>query len=544
MIKTELEYNPYLNETGIKFNGNNPRINSLVEKHMKSKLQSWIKLVPKIFHDEMNGYDFDFMFSGTELEFEELKQSFKNAKVTDEEVRLFHVNKLESRLQKEKRIEELLLWFNQNRNNRFDYDFFTQENHELIKSSYRYIILHADLNNVPKFKDNDIEVECIMDVNELNNTDLKYTPILFYINSNVQPLLQKEIKILLSRKDVNKDQLFFYIDKNLNLPIVERTINDLGVTNPQIVKVIDDDLVLKYFNVYPITEYISDMIKIFNNVYKDIDSTLIEEGKKVANSNKNVHEKIDKLDNSMELLKKAINKFEDKDEMYLSDKYQPLINNFEKKLSKWRSRKIKTTSEYDAKEDAFELTYNIKEWLKSFKNDLDTLEEKLRVDIYNKHNGWYILGEHMINYHTKVFLDINSEPLNVQENIFDNLMQLKHEDFVTPDKGLIAQIFGTTDVNEEQVLQTTWLMHEWKDYIRKVVNPVIAKSVMDSITRITNYTSALDKDYVCVLNEMLDNEKKDKEKLMNQLSTEERQLEVDNIWLTNFKDQLVKIERE
>lgn len=544
MIKTELDYNPYLNETKIKFNGNEPRINSLVEKYMKSKLQSWIKYVPKIFHDEMNGYDFDFMFSGTELEFEELKNSFSNANVTDEEVRLFHSNKLESRKQKVERIEDLLQWFNENRNNRFDYEGFSQENHELIKSSYRYIILHAELQNVPKLVENDIEIECILDINELNDTDLKDTPILFYVNSSVQSLLQKEIKLLLSRNDVKKDQLFFYIDKSLNLTIVERTINDLGVSNPQIVKIIDDDLVLKYFNVYPITKYISDMIKILNKVHKDIDICLVEESKKVAISNKNIHEKIDKLDSSMNLLKSSINKFEDKDQLFLSDKYQVLINNFEKKLSKWRSRKVKTTSNYDAQEGASELTFNIKEWLNGFKKDLELLEETIRVDIYNKHNNWYVMGDHKVNYHTKVFLERDNDPLFIKENVFEDLMKLKHEEFVIPDKGLIAQIFGTTDVNEEPVLQTTWLMSEWKDYVRNITNPIIASSVMKSIDRITNYTNALDSDYLNVLNEMLNDEIKAKEDLINQLSSEEKQLEIDNIWLTNFKEQLGKIERE
>ena len=76
MIKTELDYNPYLLETKIKFNNNKPRINSLVEKHIGSSLQSWVKDVPTIFRDEMNGYDFEFYFSGTDLEFNELKTIF------------------------------------------------------------------------------------------------------------------------------------------------------------------------------------------------------------------------------------------------------------------------------------------------------------------------------------------------------------------------------------------------------------------------------------------------------------------------------------
>lgn len=37
MVKTELEYNPYIQETKVRFNGKNPRINSLIEKYNDCK---------------------------------------------------------------------------------------------------------------------------------------------------------------------------------------------------------------------------------------------------------------------------------------------------------------------------------------------------------------------------------------------------------------------------------------------------------------------------------------------------------------------------
>ncbi|MCF0105742.1 MAG: hypothetical protein HUJ53_03170, partial [Holdemanella sp.] len=108
MPKTELEYNPYLNETIVRFNGKEPKINSLVEKYDKEIFQKWIQFIPDIFHDEMNGYDFDLEFTGTELDFNELKQAFKKSKVTEEMVRLIHMKPLENRYQKLERISQLL----------------------------------------------------------------------------------------------------------------------------------------------------------------------------------------------------------------------------------------------------------------------------------------------------------------------------------------------------------------------------------------------------------------------------------------------------
>ena len=82
MVKAELSYNPYTLETDIRFNGQPPRINSLVEKYQSETLQDWIKELPRIFHDEMNGYDFELEFSGTARDFDELKRAFMQAGVT------------------------------------------------------------------------------------------------------------------------------------------------------------------------------------------------------------------------------------------------------------------------------------------------------------------------------------------------------------------------------------------------------------------------------------------------------------------------------
>lgn len=544
MIKTELEYNPYLNKTEIKFNGNLPRINSLVEKHKHAKLQTWIKNIPSIFYDEMNGYDFDLLFSGTDLEYEELKKSFLNANVSEDDVRFSHINKLESRSQKIERIDELLKWFEEHPNHRFDFETFLYQNTELIKDRYQYIVLHADLQNISTLEERDIKVESIMNIDELSNINLLNIPILLYVNQDVLRVLQKELKTLLARNDVTKQQLFFYIDNSLNNVIVERTINDLGVSHPQIIKSLDDDIVLKYFDVYPITEYISEMIITLNNIYESIHLVLKREDEKVAVTNKSVHEKIDELDGSMGLLKKALYEFDIKDEILFFDRYQYLINNFEKKLYKWRSRKIKTHSYDEALEDAVELYQKTLEWLEDFKKELEVLEERVRVEIYNKFNECYISAKHDVNYQTSIALKESQEELTLVTDISDELMKLKHEDMVIPDKGIIAHLFSTTEVKQDPVLQTTWFMNQWKAYIKEIIGPITNSLISYSHNRLLVYAKELENDYKYVLNKMLEQELEDKNTLINQLSDEEKQLENDMTWLETFNDKLTKIKWE
>ena len=124
MVKAELVYNPYLLETEVLFDGNPPRINSLVEKYKGEKLQTWIAKVPSVFYDEMNGYYFELDFSGTELDFEELRKSFAQAGVGKDLVLLFHKGELAGRRQKLLSVEDLLKWLENNPNRRFAFNEF------------------------------------------------------------------------------------------------------------------------------------------------------------------------------------------------------------------------------------------------------------------------------------------------------------------------------------------------------------------------------------------------------------------------------------
>ena len=131
MVRAELKYNPYLLKTEISFNGNSPRVNSLVEKYLNEPLQVWIQRLPEIFRDEMNGYDFELEFSGTEMDFNELEKSFRDAGVNSNMVRLSHTDVLESRDAILSKISELRKWLKDNRNDNFDCDTFRDENAEL-----------------------------------------------------------------------------------------------------------------------------------------------------------------------------------------------------------------------------------------------------------------------------------------------------------------------------------------------------------------------------------------------------------------------------
>ena len=120
MVKAELQYNPYKLSTSIRFNGQTPRVNSLVEKYQTGSLRDWVGMIPKVFYDEMNGYDFDLEFSGTVLDYEELKSAFLRAGVSEDNVRIFLKNEIDSRKDTADKILKTIEWLDANRDSYFD----------------------------------------------------------------------------------------------------------------------------------------------------------------------------------------------------------------------------------------------------------------------------------------------------------------------------------------------------------------------------------------------------------------------------------------
>lgn len=296
MVKVELNYNPYLLETNIKFNGQMPRINSLVEKYQQNTLQTWVDKMPSIFYDEMNGYDFELEFTGTKSDCDDVKEAFLKAGVDETLVTVFHKNELDCRYSKMQLIIKLLKWLENNRNRRFDYELFMEKNEEIFHNYFNCVVINGFQNVDTLFKEYPIMVENVTDVHELDNTELFHTPLLICIEQDSVRNLKYNLKYLLLRKDVNQEQLFFIIQSSLNVMSIERTIKDLGVFSPQIVRNVKDKQVRKYLEIYPVTDYIYNAIQLLRENEKIIASELHKENTESAITNRAIHNRIDELE--------------------------------------------------------------------------------------------------------------------------------------------------------------------------------------------------------------------------------------------------------
>ena len=542
MINVELNYNPYLMETNIRFNGQPPRINSLVEKYQNISLQSWISRIPKIFYDEMNGYYFELDFTGTELDYEALCNTFRRAGITNEIVPIVHKQSLEDRITKQKEMENLLGWLEANPNKRFDYDAFRAENSELFDSGYSYIYLHGRGLDDAILKDINVSVEHVDKVEELNSTDLDYTPILIHITDKTLPMLAAELAYFKARRDVTEEQLFFSIGATLDRMTIDRVIRDLGIMNPKLVETPADLPVRRYLEVYPITAFIRNSLDILREASNSIWEKLEKDNEESIVKNREIHEKINSINDALDRLRNAEEFFKEYPDSVPSGFMNELEEELLKKINDWRGKRIKINKFEEAVPAAGEFERDTKQLILTYGNrirtDMDDKISGLRKDFEAEYNN--IQYDDFVP-ETKV-LDLLE--IGTVESFAQKLLELKEEKYVEAKEDFIGMFFKTRQSDErELVLETTYYYKTWRDYVADLVKKVVNAYEEQLKLIYKKYLNSLRNEYIHHIEAAIEQEELKKNEVESQLSEDEKLLQDDNMWLTKFNEQRVAIER-
>ena len=541
MVKSELIYNPYLMEISVKFNGQSPRINSLIEKYQGMPLEDWISIIPQIFYDEMNGYFFELDFSGTELDCDEIKTAFRKSKVSEDEVTIFLKNELEPREVKAENINSLLLWLDRNHNRKFDYAAFRQKYHELFDENYTYITLY---NSSEYSEIEGISIENVDSVDELECTDLTHTPLLFYISRETLPLLASDVKYIVARNDVVQKQLFFYIANDLKRGKVRRTIIDLGIKEPNIVTDMFDEPVKKYLLLYPISDYIYDAIKAFRNETEILSEILAKENAQSELDGKEVHFQLDSIENSLSKLKNADDIIVQRDNLAFPSEFTNIKNIFIKAISEWRNKKTKITKAEEAFAVAVDFNADLHRLYGEFCSQIDAAAMEYANTIKNMYIEWYNSSEADDMYTESISFLTNNEYPIVGDQTYE-LLKMKEEKFVMPKSNFIGQLFKSSDsnVSKEPVLETTFYYQAWRDYMNNIASPAIEDVINARFEQLKKYYDELADIYHSHLAELITEKTAEKNSVASQLSEEEKLLQNDNDWLSVFVDQIKAIER-
>ena len=335
MISAELQHNPYMLETDVRFNGQSPKINSQIEKYERQILLDWVKNVPEIFYDEMNGYDFDLFFSGTEYDFQKLNQAFKNHGVTSEQVRLIMRNELEDAEVKRKEIDELLNWLQTQKNRQFDFEAFYDANRAIFEESFSCVVVRG----TDELKEDLIfTLENIKSVEEIEGTDLSYVPVVFVVEDSTLQQFRCDLINLLARKNVEQKQLFFYISPSMDQDYVIRFICDLGVDNPQLITSIDDGSVATYIKNYPMVSYVRDVIRVVQQEVNIMNERLEEKNEQCAIKNEEIYAQLSAMEEVIEKIKESDLRFVDLDNYSGGNTFTDLKVELEDFIIKWKSR--------------------------------------------------------------------------------------------------------------------------------------------------------------------------------------------------------------
>ncbi len=542
MITAELEHNPYLLETKIKFNNQVPRINSLVEKYLKERLQTWIKDVPSIFHDEMNGYDFTLEFSGTKTDFEELKKSFALAGVSSKQVNFVLKKQIQDRKVKLEKLADLLNWLSENQNGRFDYKQFREDHEDLFEGAYPFIVLQGRSLDVSVYDNSEIAVEKIDKVEELDNTDLTSTPILVCISRSSLPDLQKNLRYLNSRIDVIPEQIFFYISQDLNMQKVIRLIQDLGVAKPRIVKSINSPSIVRFMELYPYTDYVYEAAGVLKGQLISLSEELDRDNKENEIKHSETYQKLKEYDEAIANISNAGIQIGQKGELTIPDDWLFPKKYMLDRIKSWRKKKVKITSDEEAKKEAEEFNREVQQLFISFCETLQAKALMTRDDLTNELYDNYMTSGIDKQFAPKLRDRSPAPPIQLW-SITDDLLKLKEERLVEQKEDIVLMLFKQDNSHHGYVREVTYMYQEWREFAMKTAEKAADEQIRKFLKVITQDFMSDCLVYLEVLTENLNAAKEARKKEVEMLSGEEKKLQEDNEWLNEFKEKLDEIER-
>lgn len=539
MVNAELQHNPYLLETEVKFNGQEPKINSQIEKFENKLLADWVRDVPRMFYDEMNGYDFDLFFSGTEYDFQKLQQTFISLGVTPDQVRLIMRNELEDAEIKSNEIRDLIEWLRKNRNRQFDFDDFCDANRSLLEETFSCIVIRGK-DEVPE--DLTFTLENVKSVDEIAGTNLTYVPVVFVIEAETVQLFRNDLLALLGRKDVEQNQLFFCISPAMDKEYVVRFISDLGIEEPQIISQIDDGNVATYIKNYPMVAYVGEVIRVFEDEVNTLDDHLKAKNEQSAIENAEVYEQISELEHVIEKVKVSDMRFVDLDNYSGGNRFNDLKTELEEMIRKWKSRKTKVVGDVEIDRNSTEYEQELARYLGEFyRKAIEHFGfEKERIE---REFSEIYLRQPLDSEYKPEGLEVTI-PDNVEVNgIKSVLLELQEERY--EEKTDFLDFFKAKSSTEpkELVRVVTCYLEKWREKAIELVIPVVEQYISESQENLKGYYDELARKYHAKLSELHELKVNEKNGIASQLSEDERMLQADNDWLVVIKDQLARIER-
>ncbi|RBR32801.1 hypothetical protein [Enterococcus cecorum] len=543
MVKVELKYNPYVLETKVYFNGQLPKINSQIEKFENKRLFVWSDKLLDILYSEMNGYDFDLDFSGTKADYEKIKYLIEKNHLNSE-IRLNFVNRLEEAAKKCRRFNEMITWLKRSAIEEFHFPEFWEINQEyMIENNLLYVLVDKKVADF-SIEDLDVNVESIDSISQLPE-NIGFYPVLLVLDADKEAEFRQNLLALLQRKDLIADQIFILISENVNLAYYIRLINDLGLKQPQFIHSIDSPLIYDYFENYVRIDFLFKALKILETQKDMTSSKLDQKFETMKQNNREIFEKISKLDKEIADIQSAIEQFENWHLVIYKNEFEKLYVQLNETITHWKSRTKQIRNDSEAEKMMKELQDLTEKSLFEFKNAANRLFDDKLSELMNIFSRLYKDSNIQDSFyvHSRNELIISKYEVN---NFSEKLRVLRQERLVPKEDifGLINRIVKNEQNKiPELVPDITYDLDKFREIACKETLPIAQNLLTDIENRLQSIQIYIVDEYKTHLSTILNEKLLEKANEANQLSVAEKHLQEKKDWLIEFSGQLSEIER-
>ncbi|MEQ3444484.1 hypothetical protein [Enterococcus cecorum] len=543
MVKVELKYNPYVLETKVYFNGQLPKINSQIEKFENKRLFVWSDKLLDILYSEMNGYDFDLDFSGTKVDYEKIKYLIEKNHLNSE-IRLNFVNRLEEAAKKCRRFKEMITWLKRSSIEEFHFPEFWEINQEyMIENNLLYVLVDKKVADF-SIEDLDVNVESIDSISQLPE-NIGFYPVLLVLDADKEAEFRQNLLALLQRKDLIADQIFILISENVNLAYYIRLINDLGLKQPQFIHSIDSPLIYDYFENYVRIDFLFKALKILETQKDMTSSKLDQKFETMKQNNREIFEKISKLDKEIADIQSAIEQFENWHLVMYKNEFEKLYVQLNETITHWKSRTKQIRNDSEAEKMMKELQGLTEKSLFEFKNAANRLFDDKLSELMNIFSRLYKDSNIQDSFYVHSRNELIISKYEVK-NFSEKLRALRQERLVPKEDifGLINRIVKNEQNKiQELVPDITYDLDKFREIACNETLPIAQNLLIDIENRLQSIQLYIVDEYKIHLSTILNEKLLEKANEANQLSAAEKHLQDKKDWLIEFSGQLSEIER-